>query len=156
MRALRLVLASQLFVLSTACGNVGLDALNSDTGALSAGAVLEIVPTGEIYFGEHSPDSPSAFQDITLKSTGDSQIAIIDVYLDDMTSQAFQFASDDLPLPLRLQPGKDFPVTVSFSPYAVGQFTGTFVVELDEGGDPAEHTRPLRGDGCPPDRPDCE
>lgn len=156
MRALRPVLAAQLVIVLAACSNLGLDAFSVDTGSGTEGSVLEIVPTGEVDFGSMSPDSPSAFQDITLKSTGDQQVAIIDVYLDEMTSQAFQLTSDDLPLPIRLQPGKDFPVTVSFSPYAVGQFTGTFVVETDDGGDLLEQTRPLLGDGCPPERPDCK
>ena len=58
-----------------------------------------------------------------------------------------------LPLPLRLEPGLEFPVELRFTPYAVGTFSGELVVLYDDGTAEGESVRiPISGQGC--DDPD--
>ena len=131
--------------LFTGCGTVGL--APSDTGA--APSSIEIDPYGEIDFGEHSINAAkSARMDITLFVQGESPVGILDIVLDGTDADLF-ILPQDLPVPMRLQPGIDFPLSLRFSPEDAGTFLGEFKVIIDDGTpDGALIQRPVMGEGC--------
>ncbi len=141
-------------LLVAGCDRMGLEPYYADTGGAS-GIVLDIEPEGTVTFDPRSPESPPAHQDVTLRSVGTEDVPVIDIYLDDLTSRAFSIG-DDLPLPRKIPPGNEYPVTVSFQPYAVAEFTGTLVIEVDNHGTLEQYTRDLVGKGCPADAQGCE
>lgn len=142
-------------VLAIGCTNMGLVALApeaADTGL--HGAVLGIEPPGDIGFGNVSYLGDGARKEVVLYAAGDEMVAVLDVRLDDGTSSAFSIR-DDLPLPMRIKPGHEFPVTVTFAPQHGGQFEGHLVVEVDNGTpDGLDVKRRLLGVGCDPEHTD--
>ena len=136
-------LSSLFATLLTGCGTLGLD--YASLGDMRA--ELDIVPGGQIAFESTSPDAKSAIEEVLFASVGDLPVNLIDVYLDDSTSQAFSLP-DGLPLPLRLEPGDDYPVEMTFSPYGVGQYSGVLTVVMDVDGEPLVTTRRVVGAGC--------
>ncbi len=139
-----------LLAATMGCGTVGLESFDSGGGG---SPLLGIDPTGDLSFGRVSPSiEKSALEEVLLYSAGEATLAIVDVYLDESSSGAYSMRSD-LPLPLRLEPGREFPVEVRFSPYAVGSFSGELVVLFDNGTEEGESVRvPVVGSGC--DDPD--
>ena len=135
-------------MLATGCGTVGL--VPSDTGAPTS--TIEIDPYGQIDFGAHSINAAkSARMDITLFVQGESPVGILDIVLDGSDADLFVLPPE-LPLPMRLQPGIDFPLSLRFSPEEVGSFLGEFKVIIDDGTpDGALIHRPIMGDGCEAD-----
>jgi hypothetical protein len=130
------------------CGSMGLEY----SGDL-LGPVLTLDPAGDLYFPDTSPEAESAVLTLTLGSAGDEAVSLVDVYVDENSSVAF-WLRDDLPVPLRLEPGDSFQVDVHFSPYAVGQFSGTLVIDQDNQGTRALIERGLSGAGCVDDNLD--
>ena len=137
------VLVALLGGLSAGCGTMGLEAVDM----VDWGPVLEIDPTGDIAFARQSPEAPPSTEELILCSAGVTPVSIIDVYLDEYTSEAF-YTRDDLPLPIRLAPDEEYPVDLHFAPYAVGQFSGSFLVVLDLEGEETVLTRKVTGAGC--------
>jgi len=139
-------LTSLLFAFSLGCGDIGL--VRFDSGGIGL-SELGVDPEGDLRFGRVSPSiSKSALEQLVLYSAGDNTLAIVDVYLDESTSGAYS-VRDDLPLPIRLEPGREFPVEIRFSPFAVGTFAGELVVLYDNGTAEGESVRvPIRGEGC--------
>jgi|GEM_PF-3101006 len=135
-----------LFIAAIGCGPLGLERM--DTGA-SGAAELGVEPEGNVRFGKVSPSTEkSVVEEILLYSAGNGTLAIVDVYLDDSSSGAYSMRGD-LPLPVRLTPGSEFPVQVRFSPYAVGTFSGELVVLFDDGTEEGESVRiSIVGEGC--------
>jgi hypothetical protein len=125
------------------CGTLGLDYASLD----DMQAQLDIVPGGQITFESTSSEAKSAIEEVLFASIGELPVNLIDIYLDDTSSQAFNLP-DDLPLPLRLEPGDDYPVEMTFSPYGVGQYSGNLTVVLDVDGEPLVTTRRVVGSGC--------
>lgn len=147
-------MSARLFVLSIAglvsgCGTLGLD--YASLGDMRA--QLDIVPGGQITFESTSSDAKSAIEEVLFASVGELPVNLIDIYLDETSSQAFNLP-DDLPLPLRLEPGDDYPVEMSFSPYGVGLYSGNLTVVLDVDGEPLVTTRRVVGTGCSDDDAD--
>ena len=145
----RLVLAS-LALLGAACTDVGLEAFNdsgviADTG--SVGERLEVVPQNGLDFGRVDTQGNSVAEEVVITNTSSGKLPIIDIYMDEFTSQAY-WLPDELPLPILLNPGGAFTVDVYFKPYAVGEFTGTVVVEVDDKGELLTVERDLKGLGC--------
>jgi len=134
-----------LTALFSGCGSYGLDA--TDTGAMAS--QLGIDPLGEIDFGAHDLGAPkSARTDVVMFVDGEQPLAIIDVFLEGGSSDIFSL-SDELPLPLLLQPGVDFPVSLRFSPDTSGTFRGELTVMIDDGTDDGSYiNRPIVGEGC--------
>ena len=134
-----------LVALVTGCGTVGL--APSDTGL--AASELLIDPYGEIDFGEHSINADkSALMDITLIVDGEKPLAILDMSLDGEDAEHFILPTD-LPLPIPLQPGIDFPVSLRFSPDHVGLFMGELNIIIDDGSpENATLNRRIVGEGC--------
>ncbi len=128
------------------CGTVGLEAF--DTGG-EGSPLLGVDPDGDLSFGRVSPaKEKSAVEEVLLYSAGDTTLAIVDVYLNESSSGAYT-VRNDLPLPLLLQPGGEFPVEVRFAPFAVGSFSGELVVLFDNGTEEGESARiPIVGQGC--------
>ena len=125
MRNLLLILGLSI----SGCGSYGLQVF--DTGGASS--TLGIDPMGGIEFGEHSPAlEKSVRKEVVLWVDGDAPLAIVDVYLEGASSDAFSI-SDELPLPIRLQPEGDFPLQLRFAPYAKGSFRGELVILIDDG-----------------------
>jgi hypothetical protein len=141
MRILLFALAAAV----TGCGTYGLEA--TDTGAMVSS--LGIDPFGEIDFGEHElAAAKSARTDVVLFVDGEQPLAIIDVFLEGGNSDIFRLP-DDLPLPILLKPGTDFPVSLRFSPDATGTFRGELTVMIDDGTDEGAYiNRPIVGEGC--------
>ena len=135
-------------MLSVGCGTMGLSP--SDTGA--GASSIEIDPYGEIDFGEHNINaSKSARMDITLFVQGDRPVGILDIVLDGDDADLF-ILPEDLPVPMRLQPGIDFPFALRFSPEEAGSFRGEFKVMIDDGTpDGSFIQRPVMGEGCEAD-----
>ncbi len=127
------------------CGTYGLDA--TDTGAVASN--LGIDPFGEIDFGTHDLNAPkTARKDIILFVDGEQPLAIIDVFLEGGNSEIFMLP-DDLPVPILLQPGTEFPISMRFSPNASGTFRGEMTVMIDDGtAEGAYINRPIVGEGC--------
>ena len=134
--------------LAIGCGPVGL--APSDTGDTPSS--IEIDPYGKIDFGEHSIHAAkSARMDITLFVQGESPVGILDIVLDGTDADLF-ILPPELPLPMRLQPGIDFPLSLRFSPEDAGSFSGEFTVIIDDGSpNGALIHRPIMGDGCETD-----
>jgi len=132
-------------MLTTGCGTYGLEP--TDTGGIPSS--LGIDPFGEIDFGEHSTNAnKSARKDILLFVDGDQPLAIIDVFLEGGDSTIFSIPPD-LPIPILLQPGSDFPVSLGFSPDSTGSFRGEMTVLIDDGtSEGAYINRPIVGVGC--------
>jgi len=139
-------LLSIIFVAGMGCGTVGLQPF--DTGGVGT-AALGMEPSGDLRFGRVSPAiSKSVLEELLLYSAGDTTLAIVDVYLDESTSGAFSMRND-LPLPLRLEPGREFPVELRFAPFAVGSYAGELVVLVDDGTPEGEQVRiDISGQGC--------
>ena len=131
--------------LTTGCGTYGLEP--SDTGMLPS--ALGIDPFGEIDFGQHSPNaSRSARKDVVLFVDGEQQLAIIDIFLEGGESEIFSLPPD-LPLPILLQPGIQFPVSMRFAPSSTGTFRGELTVMIDDGTEEGAYiNRPVVGEGC--------
>ena len=132
----------------TGCGTYGLEP--TDTGMMPSS--LGIDPFGEIDFGEHDPSAnKSARQEIVMFVDGEQQLAIIDVFLEGGESEIFSLPPD-LPLPILLQPGMQFPVSLRFDPNAPGTFRGELTVMIDDGTEAGAYiNRPLVGEGCEED-----
>ena len=96
-------------LLLAGCGEMGLDPLDYEV----EGPELTVDPDGDIAFGSVSYAGDGASAELTLSSTGDQNLAIVDVYLDDATPLDFSLGSD-LPLPIMLAPGEEF-VALSMS-----------------------------------------
>jgi len=138
------------------CEDVGLVAYN-DTGdaAVSAEQRMEVSPADAIDFGMVSTTGSSSVEELVLTNTGTSVLPVIDVYMDEFTSQAY-YIGDDLPLPLRLQPGAAFTLDVYFKPYAVGEFSGGLVIEVEDAQELAKVERDLKGLGCEDGQPQAQ
>jgi hypothetical protein len=161
--------------LAAGCGQMGLSQFNLPDGA----AALEICfPEGEIFgCGEACSGSDLNFgavdltvgpisEQVMLESTGESQVAVIDVYFAEFTSNAFSLGNLPLPITLDQCNGIDaepdvqvpwgFPVVVEFTPDAIGQFSGKLLVEQDVGdGEIEVHTVAIVGEGCNPNTGGC-
>jgi hypothetical protein len=141
MRTLLFIIAASFI----GCGTYGLEA--TDTGAMTSS--LGIDPLGEIDFGGHDLNADkSARKDVVMFVDGEQPLAIIDIFLEGGNSEIFKL-SEELPLPIMLQPGVDFPVSIRFSPHASGTFRGELTVMIDDGTTEGAYiNRPLVGEGC--------
>ncbi len=140
-----------LAFLTMGCGTVGLSSYDT---AISADDIsLGVDPRGNIEFGQVSPaKSKSEIQDIVLYAQGEGLLNIVDVYLSDASSSSFTMRQN-LPLPMRMEEGSEFPVQVRFLPVATGMFSGELVILLDDGSAEGDEVYlPLSGKGC--DDPD--
>lgn len=139
----RLVLVMSLL---SGCGSMGLS--TGDTG-VTAIASLGVDPTGDVDFGRVSPaKDKSDLEDVILFAEGLGTLNVVDVYLSNASSGAFTMRNN-LPLPMRLHDGEEFPVQVRFLPYTTGSFEGELVVLVDDGtAQGTEVTVPLLGWGC--------
>jgi len=135
------------------CEDVGLTAYN-DTGdlAVSAEERMDVSPAEAIDFGMVATNGNSSVEELVLTNTGTTVLPLIDVYMDEFTSQAY-YIGDDLPLPLRLQPGAAFTLDVYFKPYAVGEFSGGLILEVEDAEGLAVVERDLKGLGCEDGQP---
>lgn len=132
--------------LLSGCGSMGLS--TGDTGIKTV-ANLGVDPTGDVDFGRVSPaKDKSDLEDVILFADGLGTLNVVDVYLSNASSGAFTMRNN-LPLPMRLHDGEEFPVQVRFLPYTTGAFTGALVVLVDDGtAEGTEVTVPLLGWGC--------
>jgi len=140
------VTVSVTVLLITGCDEVGLDSLGSGL----MGPILEVAPEGEIAFGGTAFDGGSSSKVLELLSTGDEDLFVLDVYFDDETSYAFKM-NDDLPLPLKLPPGKVFPVDLFFEPDSIGSHNGWVVVTVKAEDGTRDLSRRVLGQGCDPE-----
>ena len=124
------------------CGSMGLEY----QGDL-LGPVLTLSPAGDLNFPDTSPEGGAAVESLLMSSDGDEAVSLIDIYIDESSSVAF-WVRDDLPVPMRLEPGDSFELLVNFEPYAVGQFSGTLVIDQDNNGERHLVERGLAGAGC--------
>jgi hypothetical protein len=141
MHKLLLILSLSL----SGCGSYGLQVF--DTGGFSS--TLGIDPSGEIQFGEHSPSLEKPVRkEVVLWVDGEDPLAIVDVYLDESSSDVFGL-SDDLPLPIRLHPDGSFPLQLRFLPSEAGSYRGQLVVLIDDGTEDGAYIhRSIQGSGC--------
>jgi len=135
-----------LLVILIGCGSIGLETTYDPS--LSSG--LEIEPMGTISFGNYDFGGDGGVETMTLFSVGDKDLAIIDIWFGDRTDDEFDFNSDDLPLPLMLAPGENFPLNIAFMPDSVGNYDGEVWVLVDGPSGGQEVSRRLKGQGCDP------
>ncbi|MCB9758771.1 MAG: hypothetical protein H6739_02945 [Alphaproteobacteria bacterium] len=140
MRTLHLTSALGLALGLTACGSFGLDpfVVSDEAGRLT------IDPTDELRFPQTSPAGDPIVLEVVMGVMGDTAVLIEDVTIEDDRASAFSLA--ELPLPLRLQPGSEFPVDVYFLPNGVGAYDATLYVYV--AGEELPHSRRLVGEGC--------
>lgn len=153
MTAIRTALIASLLAslgVVSGCQETGLEPY-ADSGVSSAAGNIEdrmeLTPIGTVEFGRVATDGTSSSQEVILTNVGSQQLPVIDVYMDEFTASAF-FLPDELPLPLMLKPGASFTLDVYFKPYAVSEFTGTVIIELDDGDEVYQASRALLGFGC--------
>ena len=142
--------ATLLFSLgaSPACGTYGLTPL--DTGGGGDGtSLLDVLPVGDVEFGDASPYGDPIAQRFEMTPTGDTPVAITNIYLDKYTPSAFSIPAL-LDFPLAVQPSQTKGFDVEFMPNAAGHFGGLLVIEIqqDQSGATVEVTRKLTGTGC--------
>ena len=138
-----------------ACEDTGLQAYNDSGSSGASGSIeerLSLTPVGKVEFGRVATDGSSTSQELVLTNVGSSQLPLIDVYMDEFTASAF-YLPDELPLPLMLKPGAAFTLKVFFKPYAVSEFKGTVILELDDGTEVFQAERDLLGFGCEEGQP---
>ncbi|MFT5679353.1 MAG: hypothetical protein ACI8RZ_000257 [Myxococcota bacterium] len=133
-------------VLLTGCDEVGLDPLLA--GQL--GPILEVEPAGDITFGGTAITGSGGTETLLLLSTGDEDLVILGIKFDEDTPPAFEM-NGDLPLPLSLPPGKEFPISLHFMPEELGGHSGWVVVTVEGDGEIRDLTRRLVGQGCDPE-----
>ena len=138
---------SVLALMTMGCGTMGLSSYDTAVGAEDI--TLGVDPRGNIEFGRVSPSkSKSELQDVVLYAQGEGMLNIVDVYLSDSSSTSFSMRQN-LPLPMRMEDGEEFPVQVRFLPSTVGMFTGELVILLDDGSPEGDEVYlPLSGKGC--------
>jgi hypothetical protein len=96
----------------------GLETYNEDS---AVGARFELIPDGELSF-ERVPANKASTAVLTVLSTGDERMVIDAVVLSGPQADRFVLP-EELPLPIGLAPGTDFPINISFLPTAQGQFS---------------------------------
>jgi hypothetical protein len=96
----------------------GLETYNQDS---AVGPRFELLPEGELAF-ERVPAGKASTATLTILSTGDERMVIDAVLLSGPQADRFVLPPD-LPLPIGLPPGSDFPINISFQPSAQGQFS---------------------------------
>ena len=131
--------ASLLFGLS-ACGGMGLEEFNAETGSLG----LEVEPASQVVFPDSPVAHPALQQEVLLKAAGDDAIVVTQVYLEGR--DAAEFSLPSLPFPRAIQPGTELPLRVGFIPPSVGEFRASLVVIAEDEG--IQLFRTLLGNGC--------
>lgn len=141
-----MMLLTLTLALSTACGGVGLTRFDSGQ---SDSMKLGVDPEGEIRFGQVSAAlNKSVVEEVVLYSAGSTTLTIIDVYLDESSSSAYSIGGS-LPLPVRLEPGRDFPLQLRFRPDEAGSHSAGLVILIEDGSETGESTRiEVVGQGC--------
>lgn len=134
-------------LLLAGCGDFGLQELASTEGE----GMLTLDPDGEIRFGQASPHGRATTMEVRFISSGTQPVQVADAWVESATADAFS-TPGELPLPRRLAPGDEMPVTLRFDPAAQGSFHGTLVIELGPEGTLLERT--LTGQGCQDDDED--
>ncbi len=137
------------------CEDTGLESFvdSGVDGASGADDRVELTPIGVVEFGRVATDGSSSSQELVLTNVSMANLPLIDVYMDEFTASAF-YLPDELPLPLMLKPGASFTLDVYFSPYAVSEFTGAVILELDVGEEEVSvASRDLLGFGCEEGKP---
>lgn len=138
----RLALALLPALLVACAEDYGLEqaALSEELGAraeLSPEETVQFPPTPTTGVGE---------SELVIISAGDSSLAVHDLYLGGLDAEAFLVP--DLPLPIMLPPGNEFPVRLYFEPDAEGQFSADLTVVTAGNLEEVEVSRRLVGNGC--------
>lgn len=106
-----------MLVLLTVLG-CGLEPYNQDS---AIGPRFELMPEGELIF-EQVPADKATTATLTVLSTGDERVEIDSVVLSGPGADLFVLPAE-LPLPMGLPPGVEFPINISFQPTVQGQFS---------------------------------
>jgi alkyl hydroperoxide reductase subunit AhpC len=128
-------------LLLAGCGDFGL-LMTMDTGTGDGPFMFD--PEGQAEFGRASPNGRNVEMDVTIACVSDQEAYVADAWVESNTQGVFT-TNDDLPFPMRLDPGRGVTVKLKFLPNAQGNFRGTFVVEDNLGN---LTTLPLVGTGC--------
>lgn len=96
----------------------GLETYNLDS---AIGPRFELLPEGELAF-ERVPADKATTATLTVLSSGDERMVISAVALTGPQADRFVLPSE-LPLPIGLTPGSEFPINISFEPTSPGQFS---------------------------------
>lgn len=104
-------------VLLTVLG-CGLESYNEDS---AIGPRFELMPEGELVF-EQVPADKATTATLTVLSSGDQRVEIETVVLSGPGADRFALP-EELPVPIGLPPGLDFPINISFQPTTQGQFS---------------------------------
>jgi hypothetical protein len=107
-----------LFSLLLGLLGCGLETYNEDS---AIGPRFELLPEGELSF-QRVPADKATQSTLTVLSTGDERMVIDAVALSGPHADRFALPTE-LPLPISLAPGAEFPINISFEPTAAGQFS---------------------------------
>ncbi len=140
----RLPLLLTLPVLLVACAEDGYG-LEQASLTEELGARIELSPEESVQF---PPTSTTAVgeSEIVITSSGDKALAVHDIFLGGLDVEAFEVP--ELPLPIMLEPGNEFPVRLFFEPDAEGQFSADLTVVTAGNSEEVEVSRRLIGSGC--------
>ena len=128
-----------------ACAGFGLDQYEADAGV--AGALAELTPQESVQFPPTSAHSDYGGEsEIVIYSAGDKPLAVHDIYIDGLDSENFELP--DLPLPIMLEPGFEFPARIYFLPDAQGSYSADITVVTAGNLEEVTVSRRLMGDGC--------
>jgi len=127
-----------------ACSDFGLD-LYEASG--DSGAMAELTPEDSVQFPPTSAYSDFGGEsEIVIYSAGDKPLAVHDIYIEGLDAANFELP--DLPLPIMLEPGFEFPARLYFLPDAQGSYSADVVVVTAGNLEEVTVSRRLIGDGC--------
>lgn len=128
-----------------ACSDFGLDQFEGDAAA--SGALAELSPDDAVTFPPTSAYSDYGGEsEIVIYSAGSRALAIHDIYIDGLDAE--NFVLPDLPLPIMLDPGYEFPARIYFEPDAQGAYSADITVVTAGNAEEISVGRRLMGDGC--------
>lgn len=129
-----------LLLALTACG------MDQYEVSLEGGARVTLEPTDTVQFPPTSSAAGSESAELIVTSTGDSPLAVHDIYIGGLDADVFFLG--DLPLPIMLAPGHEFPARLYFEPDAEGQFSAEVTVVTAGNLEEVEVSRRMIGTGC--------
>jgi hypothetical protein len=132
-------------LLLVACADEGYGLEGADELGEELGARIELSPEESVQFPPTSIAGVGE-SEIVITSSGDQPLAVHDIYLGGLDAENFEVP--DLPLPIMLEPGHEFPVRLFFAPDAEGQYSADLTVVTAGNLEEVEVSRRLIGSGC--------
>ncbi|MCP4807894.1 MAG: hypothetical protein GY884_21330 [Proteobacteria bacterium] len=131
-----------LFAL-TACSDFGMD---QHEVSIDGGARVTLEPTETVQFEPTSAFAAASSAELVIYSSGDAPLAVHDIFIGGVDADVFYLP--DLPLPIMLEPGYEFPARIYFEPNAESTFSADVTVTTAGNLEEVDVSRRLIGNGC--------